>query len=96
MVNYTLQYTRGNADNPTQTFDRAGNNMDPVNRFIPMSWDQRHTLNGTLMLLGAKYGGTVTVFIIRVHPTHFHLKARAFYQELIFIPIMIISLLLIR
>ena len=43
MVNYTLQYTRGNADNPTQTFDRAGNNMDPVNRFIPMSWDQRHT-----------------------------------------------------
>ena len=62
MVNYTLQYTRGNADNPTQTFDRAGNNMDPVNRFIPMSWDQRHTLNGTLMLLGAKYGGTVTAY----------------------------------
>src|SRR4030065_1459925 len=23
-VNYTLQFTRGNADNPTQTFDRAG------------------------------------------------------------------------
>ena len=36
--------------------------MDPVNRFIPMSWDQRHTLNGTLMLLGAKYGGTVTAY----------------------------------
>ena len=62
MMNYTLQYTRGNADNPTQTFDRAGNNMDPVNRFIPMSWDQRHTLNGTLMFLGAKYGGTVTAY----------------------------------
>ena len=62
MMNYTLQYTRGNADNPTQTFDRAGNNMDPVNRFIPMSWDQRHTLNGTLMLLGTKYGGTVTAY----------------------------------
>ncbi len=62
MANYTLQYTRGNADNPTQTFDRAGNNMDPVNRFIPMSWDQRHTLNGTMMFLGAKYGGTVTAY----------------------------------
>ena len=62
MMNYTLQYTRGNADNPTQTFDRAGNNMDPVNRFIPMSWDQRHTLNGTLMFLGTKYGGTVTAY----------------------------------
>ena len=62
MLNYTLQYTRGNADNPTQTFDRAGNNMDPVNRFIPMSWDQRHTLNGTLMMLGPTYGGTVTAY----------------------------------
>ena len=30
MVNYTLQYTRGNADNPTQTFDRAGNNLSLI------------------------------------------------------------------
>ena len=62
MVNYTLQYTRGNADNPTQTFDRAGNNMDPVNRFIPMSWDQRHTLNGTIMFFGKNYGGSVIAY----------------------------------
>ena len=62
MINYTLQYTRGNADNPTQTFTRAGNNMDPVNRFIPMSWDQRHTLNGTLMYLGPQYGATITAY----------------------------------
>ena len=62
MVNYTLQYTRGNADYPTQTFDRAGNNMDPVNRFIPMSWDQRHTLNGTIMFFGKNYGGTVIAY----------------------------------
>ncbi len=62
MLNYTLQYTRGNADNPTQTFDRAGNNMDPVNRFIPMSWDQRHTLNGTIMMLGPTFGGTMTAY----------------------------------
>ncbi len=48
-VNYTLQYTRGNADYPTQAFDREGNSQDPVNRFIPMSWDQRHTLNATLV-----------------------------------------------
>ena len=62
MVNYTLQYTRGNADSPGQTFDRAGNNQDPVNRFIPMSWDQRHTLNGSLMYLNDKYGGTITAY----------------------------------
>ncbi|RPI01952.1 MAG: TonB-dependent receptor, partial [Calditrichaeota bacterium] len=45
LLNYTLQYTRGNADNPTQTFTRAGNSQDPISRLIPMSWDQRHTLN---------------------------------------------------
>ena len=62
MVNYTLQYTRGNADNPTQTFSRAGDSMDPVNRFIPMSWDQRHTINGTVMFSVKNFGGTVTAY----------------------------------
>ncbi|MBN2093132.1 TonB-dependent receptor [candidate division KSB1 bacterium] len=59
-INYTLQYTRGNADNPTQTFDRAGNNIDPINRLIPMSWDQRHTLNVTLGYNTRRYGATMT------------------------------------
>ncbi|RMH66010.1 MAG: TonB-dependent receptor [Calditrichaeota bacterium] len=44
-LNYTLQFTRGNADNPLQTFSRAGASQDPVKRLIVMSWDQRHTLN---------------------------------------------------
>ena len=47
-VNYTLQYARGNADNAEQTLDRDGNDLDPVNRLIAMSWDQRHTLNATV------------------------------------------------
>ncbi len=59
-VNYTLQYTRGNADNPTQTFTRAGNSMDPIARLIPLSWDQRHTLNATLAYQAQKYGLTFT------------------------------------
>ncbi len=59
-VNYTLQYTRGNADSPNQSFDRAGSNQDPVNKFIPMSWDQRHTLNGTLGYIGDNYGVSIT------------------------------------
>ena len=62
MVNYTLQYTRGNADSPGQTFDRAGNNQDPVNRLIPMGWDQRHTLNGSLIYGTEKYGGSMTAY----------------------------------
>lgn len=59
-LNYTLQYTRGNADSPTQSFDRAGSSQDPVNKFIPMSWDQRHTLNGTLGYVGKNYGMSLT------------------------------------
>jgi outer membrane receptor protein involved in Fe transport len=59
-INYTLQYTRGNADNPTQTFSRSGASMDPVNRFIPMSWDQRHTFNATLAYNKPTYGISLT------------------------------------
>lgn len=59
-LNYTLQYTRGNADNPTQTFTRAGDSMDPINRLIPMSWDQRHTLNITVGYNTRDYGVTLT------------------------------------
>jgi len=59
-LNYTLQYTRGNADNPTQTYNRAGNSIDPVMQLIPMSWDQRHTLNATVGYNTPKYGATMT------------------------------------
>jgi len=59
-LNYTLQYTRGNADNPEQTFDRAGNSRDPVPTLIPMSWDQRHTLNLTVGYHTEKFGATLT------------------------------------
>jgi len=59
-LNYTLQYTRGNADNPTQTFTRAGNSMDPIAKLIPMSWDQRHTLNATVSYQTKNYGATLT------------------------------------
>lgn len=59
-MNYTLQYTRGNADNPVQNFNRAGANQDPVIRLIPMSWDQRHTFNATLGYYKPNYGVTLT------------------------------------
>ncbi len=59
-LNYTLQYTRGNADNPYQTFNRSGQNQDPVNRLIVMSWDQRHTLNTTFSYSDDDFGVTAT------------------------------------
>ncbi len=59
-LNYTLQYTRGNADNPTSTFSRAGESLDPVPYLIPLSWDQRHTLNASLGYTGRNYSLTLT------------------------------------
>lgn len=59
-LNYTLQYTRGNADNPTQTFSRAGESKDPIPTLIPMSWDQRHTFNVTVGYNTGRFGITMT------------------------------------
>jgi hypothetical protein len=58
-VNYTLQYTRGNADNPTMTYNRAGNNIDPIAQMIPMSWDQLHTLNVSVGYNTPMYGANL-------------------------------------
>ncbi|NQT27646.1 TonB-dependent receptor [candidate division KSB1 bacterium] len=61
-INYTLQYTRGNADDPLLMFTRAGDSMDPITRLIPMSWDQRHTLTATLSYSLGNYGATMTAY----------------------------------
>ncbi|MBI9072591.1 MAG: TonB-dependent receptor [Melioribacteraceae bacterium] len=61
-MNYTLQYTRGNADQPDQTFDRAGGNLDPVNELFRMGWDQRHTINASVSYSAPVYGATVTAY----------------------------------
>ena len=60
--NYTLQYTRGNADTPLQSFNREGGNKDPVSKLIPMSWDQRHTFNTTLAYNIDDFGLTATAY----------------------------------
>jgi outer membrane receptor protein involved in Fe transport len=54
-TNYTLQYTRGVADSPEYAFNRAGQDQDPVNKLIPLEWDQRHTLNIITSYSAQKY-----------------------------------------
>lgn len=58
--NYTLQYTRGNADDPTSTYSRIGESLDPIPYLVPLSWDQRHTANASLVYTGDNYGATIT------------------------------------
>lgn len=61
-LNYTLQYTRGVADNPNSTFNRLGQSIDPISRLTPMSWDQRHTLNFSVGYMKPNYGATLTTY----------------------------------
>ncbi|NQT24810.1 TonB-dependent receptor [candidate division KSB1 bacterium] len=61
-LNYTLAYTKANADNPWQTFNRAGDSRDPIKRYIPMPWDQRHTINLTSGYSTKNYSFTTTAY----------------------------------
>jgi outer membrane receptor protein involved in Fe transport len=63
VVNFTYSFTRGNADNPRQTFTRAGDSMDPITRLIPMSWDQRYTANATMAYSAGNLSLALTGYI---------------------------------
>ncbi|MCD6206281.1 MAG: TonB-dependent receptor [Candidatus Marinimicrobia bacterium] len=58
-ANYSLQYTRGVADSPEYAFNRAGQDQDPVNKLIPLGWDQRHTFNLIAGYNTKKYGASL-------------------------------------
>ncbi len=48
-LNYTLQYAQGNSSDPRETANRAAAGKDRRPRTIPFDWDQRNTLNGTIV-----------------------------------------------
>jgi outer membrane receptor protein involved in Fe transport len=62
-LNYTFGYTRGVADNPESSFSRAGSEKDPVNKLIPLNWDQRHTLNVYAGYNAPQYGATFLLYL---------------------------------
>ncbi len=61
-LNYTLQFTRGVADNPNANFDRLGQSIDPISRLTPLSWDQRNTANITVGYTEKNWGTTLTAY----------------------------------
>ncbi len=48
-IDYTLQFANGNSSDPNETANRAAAGKDPRPRDIPFNWDQRHTLNATII-----------------------------------------------
>ncbi len=49
-VDYTFQYAEGNASDPLTVFmdNQTDPPLEPEKKFIPLDWDQRHTLNFSL------------------------------------------------
>lgn len=48
MIDYTWQRAQGNSSDPRETATRASAGEDPRPRQVPLSWDQRNTLNATV------------------------------------------------
>lgn len=55
-LSYTLQYAEGNASTPFSNFYKAAADIDPVKKFVPLDWDQRHTLNFAMGYNRPHYG----------------------------------------
>jgi len=49
-LDYTWQLAQGNSSDPRETATRAEAGEDPRPRQVPFDWDQRHTLNLTVMV----------------------------------------------
>ncbi len=49
-IDYTWQRAMGNSSDPRETAIRAAAGQDPRPRLIPLNWDQRHTLNVTMII----------------------------------------------
>jgi outer membrane receptor protein involved in Fe transport len=63
IVNFTYAFTRGVADNPRDTFTRAGSSMDPITRLIPLSYDQQYTLNATIAYNRRNFDAALTGYV---------------------------------
>jgi len=44
-IDYTFQVAQGNASDPSDAFNAAKGNKEPVKQLLPLDWDRRHTLN---------------------------------------------------
>jgi outer membrane receptor protein involved in Fe transport len=49
-IDYTWQNAQGNSSDPSETARLAEAKLDSRPRQVPLNWDQRHTLNSSIML----------------------------------------------
>jgi outer membrane receptor protein involved in Fe transport len=61
-IDYTYQVARGNASDPNAVFfnNQTRPPMEPEKQVIPLNWDQRHSLNGSV-IMGDPSGFTLSI-----------------------------------
>lgn len=57
-VNYTFQVVEGSNSDPAEQFFSAQNNEQPKLALLPLSWDQRHKVAGSLFVGGSGWGAS--------------------------------------
>jgi len=58
-VDYTFQVAEGSNSDPGEEFGRRNSGEEPTRFIVPLSWDQKHTLNGTLSLTTRGWAGSL-------------------------------------
>ncbi len=56
-LDYTYQIAKGNASDPNAVFWDALANREPEKFFVPLDWDQTHTLNGVVTIANPQLWG---------------------------------------
>ncbi|HMB70651.1 MAG TPA: TonB-dependent receptor, partial [bacterium] len=67
-LDYTWQRAQGNASDPRETATRASAGEDPRPRVIPLSWDQRHTVNLTVTMDRPAYTTSAILRVVSGQP----------------------------
>ncbi len=58
-VDYTFQVAEGSNSDPGEEFGRRNGGEGPTQFIVPLNWDQRHTLNGTVSLSTRGWSGSL-------------------------------------
>ena len=61
-LDYTYSVSEGNASDPTAAFYDEQSDIEPEKMLVPLDWDQRHTLNGTMTYHPTALSGISLVF----------------------------------
>lgn len=58
-LDYSWMVAEGTYSNPNDAYHSAQSDEEPLQRLIPLDWDQTHTLNGTVTLGGKNFSSSL-------------------------------------